>query len=141
MSTLGLYFEDKPLRQGTKRALGPADRYPQDQFQKEDELSATFLKHGFSLLNPLVSQPNESSSAKDVFTQKFIEKSEEDETLMPNFYEKRVLKSLKQIQDDSLRCSQIQDDFKNEKKKFQSQKKVSESSNLGSPLIKIATET
>lgn len=43
--TMGIMYEKRPLK---RPRLGPPDVYPQEARQKEDELTSTNVKHGFS---------------------------------------------------------------------------------------------
>lgn len=42
---MGIMYEKRPLK---RPRLGPPDVYPQEPRQKEDELTSTNVKHGFS---------------------------------------------------------------------------------------------
>lgn len=42
---MGIMYEKRPLK---RPKLGPPDVYPQEPRQKEDELTSTNVKHGFS---------------------------------------------------------------------------------------------
>lgn len=47
---MGIGYEKRPLK---RPRLGPPDVYPQELKQKEDELTPSNVKHGFSTVSPL----------------------------------------------------------------------------------------
>lgn len=50
---LGPIYEKRPLK---RQRLGPPDVYPQEASQKEDELTLTNVKHGFSTTPQLIDE-------------------------------------------------------------------------------------
>lgn len=59
---MGIMYEKRPLK---RSRLGPPDVYPQEPQQKEDELTSTNVKQGFSTTPLLPSSNDEFGTARN----------------------------------------------------------------------------
>jgi hypothetical protein len=61
------YLDDIDQRQVKRGKFGPLDVYPQEERQREDELSGEFVKNGFKYAMPELLKESEYQGAKEAF--------------------------------------------------------------------------